>query len=214
MADLTHATTPTCAPVVHIVDDDQGLRDALVRLVRSVGYEARPHGSVKAFLSAARLAVPSCILLDVRLPDMSGLELQANLAKAEIEHPVIMMTGYADIPMSVRAMKAGAIDFLTKPFRDQDLLDAVAAAVERDRLRLEQQHVRSELDTRYGSLSQREREVLAGIVDGLMNKEIADRLGLSIVTVKAHRGSLTRKMGAAGAADLVRAAQLLGLDAR
>ncbi|MBO9623358.1 MAG: response regulator transcription factor [Sphingomonas sp.] len=214
MADLIRSATPPGAPVVHIVDDDQGLREALVRLVRSVGYEARPHGSVKAFLSAARAAVPSCILLDVRLPDMSGLELQANLVKAGIEHPVIMMTGYGDIPMSVRAMKAGAIDFLTKPFRDQDLLDAVAAATARDRLRLDQQHVRSELDARYGSLSQREREVLAGIVDGLMNKEIADRLGLSIVTVKAHRGSLSRKMGAAGAADLVRAAQLLGLDAR
>ena len=199
------------AAVIDIIDDDGGLCDALVRLVRSVGYQGRAHGSVSAFLAQEREARPGCILLDVRLPDMSGLDFQASLDRRGIAQPVIVMTGHADIPMSVRAMKAGAIDFLTKPFRDQDLLDAVSGAVERDRRRLAAAAEKAAIEARYAALTERERQVLAGIVGGLMNKEIAARLDLSIVTVKAHRGSLHRKMGVTGPADLVRCAGVLGL---
>ncbi len=198
-------------PLVHIIDDDAGLCEALVRLVRSVGYDGRAHFSVHAFLSSPRPDVPSCILLDVRLPDMNGLDLQASLDRRGIAHPVIMMTGYGDIPMSVRAMKAGAIDFLTKPFRDQDLLDAIARALRRDGDRLRRVGERDALQARFGTLTEREQQVFQGIVDGLMNKEIAERLMLSIVTVKAHRGSLSRKMGVTNAAELVRMGQALGL---
>jgi FixJ family two-component response regulator len=199
------------ATVVHIIDDDAGLCAALARLVRSVGHDPRVHLSVQAFLSAPREIGPSCIVLDVRLPDMSGLDLQASLDRRGIAHPVIMITGYGDISMSVRAMKAGAQDFLTKPFRDQDLLDAVAGALDRDRARLRSQAEASTLKARYDALTIREQQVFAGIVEGLMNKEIAARLSLSIVTVKAHRGSLTRKMGVGNAADLIRYGQLLGI---
>lgn len=196
---------------VHIVDDDPGLCDALVRLVRSVGYDGRPYSSVGEFLATALGLGPACILLDVRLPDMNGLDLQPNLERHGIAYPVVMMTGYGDIPMSVRAMKAGAIDFLTKPFRDQDLLDAVAAAIASDTTRIRAAGNRDVAKARYGTLTMRERDVLGWVLAGLMNKEIADRLGLSIVTVKAHRGTLSRKLGASGVADLVRLGQILGL---
>lgn len=197
--------------MIDIIDDDGGLCEALVRLVRSVGYDARAHGSVAAFLAEDRIARPGCIVLDVRLPDMSGLDFQASLDRHGIAQPVIVMTGYGDIPMSVRAMKAGALDFLTKPFRDQDLLDAVSGAVARDRARLAAAAEKAAIEARYRRLTERERQVLAGVVGGLMNKDIARQLDLSIVTVKAHRGSLLRKMEAAGVADLVRCAGIIGL---
>ncbi|WP_448659090.1 response regulator transcription factor [Sphingomonas sp. CJ99] len=196
---------------MHIIDDDAGLCEALVRLVRSVGHHGRAHLSVAEFLSAARPAGPSCILLDVRLPDMSGLDFQTGLDAHGIASPVIMMTGYGDIPMSVRAMKAGAVDFLTKPFRDQDLLDAIARALARDCARLGALSQHALLQARFDLLTEREREVFRGIVDGLMNREIAERLHLSIVTVKAHRGSLTRKLNVPSAAELVRVGHALGL---
>jgi len=206
--------TLTASPAtIHIIEDDTGLRDALVRLVRSVGYKAQAHDRVGGFLSAAPGAGPSCILLDVRLPDMSGLELQERLRDSGVRYPVVMMTGHADIPMSVRAMKAGALDFLTKPFREQDLLDALSRAVNCDALRMVEEERFAGIRTRFATLTAREREVLGHVVGGAMNKEIAEELSLSIVTVKAHRGSVMRKMGARSVTDLVRSAEALGIDA-
>ncbi|BAK65749.1 NarL family two-component system response regulator [Sphingobium sp. SYK-6] len=198
---------------VHIVEDDGGLADGLVRLVRSVGYEARAYGTVSAFLDIALdtgpSAGPACILLDVRLPDMSGLDLQDRLRTPAASAPIIMMTGYGDIPMSVRAMKAGAIDFLMKPFREQDLLDAIGRAVERDRALLAERATQAVASKRMASLTSREAQLFHCVVEGLMNREIAERLDLSIVTVKAHRGAMMRKMEARSVADLVRVAGLL-----
>lgn len=193
--------------LVQIVEDDPDLSAALVRLIRSVNLEARAHASAGAFLKTRHGDGPGCILLDINLPDISGLDFQDEMENRGIRQPVIVMTGYGDIPTSVRAMKAGAVDFLTKPFRDQDLLDAVAQALARDKRRLVAEEARDAACHRFASLSPREREVFAGVIEGLRNKEIAARLNLSIVTVKAHRGSLMRKLGARSAADLVRAAQ-------
>jgi FixJ family two-component response regulator len=198
-------------PVVLVVDDDPSLREALGRLFRSVDLEA------KLFPSAAELLLhkfpdsPCCLVLDIRLPGMSGLDFQTQLANSNIHVPIIMMTGHGDIPMSVRAMKGGAVDFLTKPFRDQDMLDAVAQAIERDRKRRDSDKRLAELRERFESLTPREREIMALVTTGLMNKQVAGELGLSEITVKIHRGHITRKMGVRSLADLVRAAEALEL---
>jgi FixJ family two-component response regulator len=196
-------------PVVHIVDDDDSLRCGLESLLRSVGLSARTYGSVQDFLKADRLDGPGCIVLDVRLPGTNGLDFQEGLAALGIHLPVVLMTGHGDIPMSVRAMKAGAVDFLPKPFRDQDMIDAVTAAVNRDRLQRESATQAVAVVDRYATLSPREREVMALVTAGKMNKQIAADLGLSEVTVKIHRGAAMRKMGARSLADLVRMADTL-----
>jgi FixJ family two-component response regulator len=201
-------------PLVNIVDDDESMREVLGSLLRSVGLAARPHASVDAFLNAQRPDAPGCLILDVRLPGISGLDLQSQLASFGIRLPVILMTGYGDIPMSVRAMKAGAVDFLTKPFRDQDMLDAIAAAVARDIARREAEAADSDLRERLATLSPRERQVMGLVATGKMNKQVAGDLGLSEITVKIHRGAAMRKMGARTLADLVRMAATLGLTAR
>ena len=197
--------------IIHIVDDDDSLRAALDSLFRSVGLVVRGHASVADFLAAPRDDVPGCLVLDVRLPGISGLDFQDRLDELGIGLPVVLMTGHGDIPMSVRAMKAGAVDFLAKPFRDQDMLDAVAAAVERDRVRRTQKDDEAGLRDLYATLSTREREVMALVTAGKMNKQAAFELGLSEVTVKIHRGAAMRKMGAKTLPDLVRmAAKLQG----
>lgn len=195
--------------VVHIVDDDESLRRALDRLFRSVGLETRSHGSAQDFIHAPRLDAPGCIVLDVRLPGMSGIEFQEQLANLGIRLPVVLMTGHGDIPMSVRAMKAGAIDFLSKPFRDQDMLDAVAAAINRDCERRSADSVAIGLRDRLATLSPREQQVMTLVTAGKMNKQVAGDLGISEITVKIHRGAAMRKMGARTLADLVRMAESL-----
>jgi FixJ family two-component response regulator len=205
---------PTAAAddsVVIIVDDDPSVREALSSLFRSVGLKVTALGSAQELLECPLPAVPSCLVLDIRLPGLSGLDLQTELTKADIRLPIIFMTGHGDIPMSVRAMKAGAIDFLPKPFRDQDMLDAVALALERDRKRREDEKSLDDLRILFGSLTAREREVMGFVTAGLMNKQIAAEIGLSEITVKIHRGHVMKKMGARSLADLVRMAGTLGL---
>ena len=197
------------ATVVHIVDDDKSFRLSLDGLLRSIGMQTRLYGSVTEFLDAPRPSAPGCLLLDVRLPGTSGLDLQAQLRALNINLPVILMTGHADVPMSVKGMKAGAIDFLTKPFRDQDLLDAIAAAVERDRQRRESESEMADLRERYSQLSPREKEVMLLVTSGKMNKQAAGELHLSEITVKIHRGAAMRKMGARTLTDLVRMTEAL-----
>jgi FixJ family two-component response regulator len=199
------------APIVFVVDDDESLREALRSLFRSVSLRVETFGSAAEFLRSELPDVASCLVLDVRLPGVSGLDFQAELAKANIHIPVIFMTGHGDIPMSVQAMKAGAVDFLTKPFRDQDMLDAVAAAIERDRSRRKDEQRLSDVRARFESLTEREREVMGLVTAGLMNKQIAGELGLSEITVKIHRGHVMRKMAARSLADLVRMAEVLGV---
>ncbi|OKO76053.1 response regulator transcription factor [Bradyrhizobium sp. AS23.2] len=196
-------------PVVHVVDDDDSLRFGLESLFRSVGLTARTYGSAQEFLKAERPTGPGCIVLDVRLPGISGLDFQEELSDLGIHLPVILMTGHGDIPMSVRAMKAGAVDFLPKPFRDQDMIDAVTTAINRDRLQRDSESQATAVIDRYETLSPREREVMALVTAGKMNKQIAAELGLSEVTVKIHRGAAMRKMGARSLADLVRMADAL-----
>jgi FixJ family two-component response regulator len=196
---------------VFIVDDDESLREALGSLFRSVSLRVETFGSAADLLRSKLPDVTSCLVLDVRLPGLSGLDFQAELAKANIRIPIIFMTGHGDIPMSVQAMKAGAVDFLTKPFRDQDMLDAVAAALERDRNRRKDEQQFADRRTRFESLTDREREVMGLVTAGLMNKQIAGELGLSEITVKIHRGHVMRKMAARSLADLVRMAELLGV---
>lgn len=190
--------------LVYIVEDDRSLSAALDNLLRSVGYETRCHGSVAAFIAETRSAVPSCLLLDVRLPGISGLEIQVSLPAPLSDLPVIMMSGFGDIPMTVRAMKAGAIDFLPKPFRDQDLLDAVTQALAVDRERQGTRRVADVLERKLATLKPRERQVLKLVAVGKTNKVIADTLCLSEITVKIHRASMMRKLDVATIADLVR----------
>ena len=199
--------------IVYIVDDDADLRDALSNLFRSVGLPVGVFGSAAELMQSQLAEVPSCLVLDIRLPGVSGLDFQTQLVRAGVRMPIVFMTGHADIPMSVRAMKAGAIDFLTKPFRDQDMLDAVYSAIEVDRKRRQVDADVAGLNQLYGSLTKREREVMAFVTRGLMNKQIAGQLGLSEITVKIHRGNVMRKMGVRSVADLVRAAERLGLGA-
>jgi len=198
-------------PTVFVVDDDESMREALRSLFRSVKLRVETFGSTADFLRSKLADVASCLVLDVRLPGISGLDFQAELAKANINIPIIFMTGHGDIPMSVKAMKAGAIDFLTKPFRDQDMLDAVASALERDRNRRKEEQRLTELRAHFEELTEREREVLGLVTAGLMNKQVAAELGLSEITVKIHRGHVMRKMAARTLADLVRMAELLGV---
>jgi FixJ family two-component response regulator len=198
-------------PLVFIVEDDESMQRALSNLFQSVGLEVQLFGSASQMLQSKLPDVASCLVLDVRLPGLSGLDFQADLAKANIHIPIIFMTGHGDIPMSVRAMKGGAVDFLTKPFRDQDMLDAVTVAIERDRKRREADKVVASLQTHFETLTPREREILALVSSGLMNKQIAAELGLAEITVKIHRGHVMKKMGARSLADLLRRAETLGI---
>jgi FixJ family two-component response regulator len=197
--------------MVHIVDDDESVRLALDSLFRSVGLATSLYGTAKDFLKADLGPGPTCLVLDVRLPGQSGLDFQQQLAESGIHIPVVMMTGHGDIPMSVRAMKAGAVDFLAKPFRDQEMLDAVTAAIARDEARRASAKGETELRARFETLSPRERQVMALVTAGRMNKQVAGELNLSEITVKIHRGSAMRKMGARTLADLVRMAEALHL---
>jgi FixJ family two-component response regulator len=214
MIDVSKTSTTTGAtpaPVVYVVDDDPSLRDALSSLFRSVGLDVKLFGSAPELLQSKLPQTPSCLVLDIRLPGVSGLDFQNQLGKSGISMPIVFMTGHADVPMSVRAMKAGAVDFLTKPFRDQDMLDAVYAALEADRRRWETDQAMQEFSSLYQTLTAREKEVMTHVVRGLMNKQIAGELGLSEITVKIHRGNVMRKMAVRSVADLVRAAERLGL---
>ena len=199
----------TLPSIVYIIDDDPSIRAALDSLLRSVGLETRLHESVQQFKDAKRPMAAGCIVLDVRLPGQSGLDFQAQLVDLDIRLPVILMTGHGDIPMSVRAMKAGAVDFLSKPFRDQDMLDAVLSAIARDSERLLAEQALDGLQSQYAMLSAREREVMGLVASGKMNKQVAGDLGLSEITVKIHRGSAMRKMKARTFADLVRISEAI-----
>lgn len=199
--------------MIHIIDDDESLRMALDSLFRSVGLASQQHASVADFLASDRPDLPGCLVLDVRMPGMSGLDFQDQLDALGIGLPVVLMSGHGDIPMSVRAMKAGAVDFLVKPFRDQDMLDAVTAAIARDGQRRALAVDDADLLARHATLSQREQQVMALVTAGQMNKQAAFELGLSEVTVKIHRGAAMRKMGARTLPDLVRMAQRLGVTA-
>jgi FixJ family two-component response regulator len=196
-------------PLVLIVDDDAMIRDALQALFRSVGLDSEAFGSTADLLARDPPEGESCLVLDVRLPGVSGLDFQAQMARSDRELPVIFMTGHGDIPMTVQAMKAGALDFLSKPFRDQDMLDAVMAALETDRVRRIAQAKVGRLQALYAALTPREREVMAHVVTGLMNKQIANEIGLSEITVKIHRSNLMRKLGLRTVAELVRVAETL-----
>ncbi len=201
-------------PIVFVVDDDASIRDALKSLIRSVGLRGEFFSSPREFLQAKRPDAPSCLVLDVRLPGKSGLDLQRELAEADIHIPIIFITGHGDIPMSVRAMKAGAVEFLTKPFRDQDLLDAIQVGLERDRTRRQLEAEAATLRERFESLTPREREVLPLVVSGLLNKQVAAEIGTTEATVKVHRSQLMKKMGAESLPELVRMAEKIGIPLR
>ena len=205
------SSLPEQQPVVLVIDDDESLREALAGLFRSVGLQVKAFASAPEFLQSKLPEAPSCLVLDVRLPGQSGLDFQSELAKANIRIPIIFMTGHGDIPMTVRAMKAGAVEFLTKPFREQDMLDAVQLGLGRDRSRREMEDAAAVLRSRFESLTPREQEIMGLVTAGLMNKQIAGEIGVSEITVKVHRGSVMRKMGAKSLADLVRMAETLGL---
>jgi len=201
-------------PAVFVVDDDASVRTALSSLMRSVGLRVELFASAAEFLAAKRHDGPCCLVLDVRLPGTSGLDFQADLVRAGISIPIIFITGHGDIPMTVKAMKAGAVEFLTKPFRDQDLLDAVQAALERARAIHASEKGVAELRAKFDTLTPREQQVLACVTRGLLNKQVAAEIGVTEITVKVHRGNVTRKMGAKSLADLVRMADALGIRAK
>ncbi len=203
---------PEARSIVFVVDDDASVRVAISSLLRSVGLEVEVFGTAAEFLNNKFPDVAACLVLDIRLPGVSGLDFQAELAKANIHIPIIFITGHGDIPMTVRAMKAGAVEFLTKPFRDQDLLDAVQIALERDRTRRVQDRAVLELRNLYEALTPREQQVIGFVTAGWMNKQIAAELGVSEITVKVHRGSVMKKMAARSLADLVRMADALGIQ--
>jgi FixJ family two-component response regulator len=211
---LTQApvATTTERTVVFVIDDDASVREALHDLLNSVGLEVQAFGSIQEFLQSRRPDAPGCIVLDVRLPGPSGLEFQRGMAESGVRLPIIFISGHSDIAMSVRAMKLGAVEFLTKPLREQELLDAIQVAVERDRLRRQGDSALAELKARFASLTLREREVFALVVTGRLNKQIAAELDLSEMTVKVHRSQITRKMQAKSLVALVRIADKLGVS--
>jgi FixJ family two-component response regulator len=198
-------------PIVYVIDDDESMRRGLTNLFESVGLRVEAFGSAPELLQRKLPDVPSCVVLDIRLPGMSGLDFQDLLEKAAIHIPIVFMTGHGDIPMSVKAMKAGAADFLTKPFRQQEMLDAVTAAIERDRKRRQDEKIVSNARALFETLTPREREILALVAAGLMNKQIAAEIGIAEITVKIHRGHIMKKMGTRSLADLVRIAEMLGI---
>jgi FixJ family two-component response regulator len=203
--------TPQPAPIVFVVDDDESVREALASLVRSAGMRVEVFASAQAFLSRPPVDAPSCLVLDVRLQGDSGLDLQRRLAELNTQIPVVFITGHGDVPTSVTAMKAGAVEFLLKPLADVDVLEAIDRAIARHRTTRAQQTEMADLRSRYGSLTAREREVMRGVVKGLLNKQIAAELGISEITIKVHRGQVMRKMMAGSLADLVRLAEKLGV---
>ena len=210
---LGRAPMPTASPIIFIVDDDISVRESLELLIQNEGWQPKPFASAQEFLDCPRAVVPSCLVLDLSLPGLDGLELQKRLAVERTDMPIIFITGYGDVPKTVQAMKRGAVEFLTKPFNDEVLLTAIKQALERSRLALADEMEMQELRDRYASLTPRERQVMALVVSGLLNKQVGGELGISEITVKAHRGQVMQKMKANSVADLVKMAGRLRLSA-